>query len=164
MYITDKSVAWCKSPTTLSLCKVLNFSFLSVSSIVQSLMNPWKQKLLLTRTETKTFKEELVIWFPVGLKGVRICTTNKAKITEISCSIIKLILYYLKYHTDFSKWQLWNLCMYGRQMEMINCNISKGAFVVHQTSESWNEKCLCDRTQELHTRSKQTPSSEYSPA
>lgn len=34
------------------------------------------------------------------------------------------------------KWQLWSLCMYERQMEMISCNVSKGAFVVPQTSES----------------------------
>lgn len=46
---------------------------------------------------------------------------------------------------------------------MISCNVSKGAFAVHQTSESWNEKFLCDRTQQLHTRWQQTPSSEYSP-
>jgi len=96
MYITDKSIARCKSDTTSSLCKVWNFKFLSVSSIVRSLMNPSKQSLLLTVTEAKTLQEELVIWFPVGLKGVRICTTNKDKITEISCSVIKLILYLSK--------------------------------------------------------------------
>lgn len=54
--------------------------------------------------------------------------------------------------------------MYERQMETISCNVSKGAFVVPQTSESWNEKCLCDRAQELCIRWKQAPSSEYSSA
>lgn len=54
-------------------------------------MNACKQKLLLTRTETKTFKEIIVLCFPVGYKSNRICTTNKDKSTGLSHIIIKLI-------------------------------------------------------------------------
>lgn len=55
--VTDKIVAQCKSATMFALCKVINFSVISVTSIMQYLMNACKQKLLLTRTEIKLLKK-----------------------------------------------------------------------------------------------------------
>lgn len=39
----------------------------------------------------KTYKEIIVLCFPVEFKSNRICTTNKGKSTGLSRSIIKLI-------------------------------------------------------------------------